>query len=1707
MKRSFLPAFLLLLLASAFSLNAQTTKYGNEWIDYSKTYYKFKVGKTGICRIYRSALTAAGLPLSVNGSAFMLFRDGIEMPIYVSAEAMGANDYIEFWGRKADGTLDKELYLNPTDQPNDRSSLFTDTAAYFLTYDAGGSHMRFAQAANAIPGGSLTPAPYCLATVGFYPKGDYMPGPNYTYDTTSDFISPQFDAGEGFVDAQYRIMDPTRPQITLAAPNLVSGVGGMLYAGVSVRAIVENQHRVRLSINNTQLADSQNLLPAQAVRFGAPVPSGAFSAANQIGVDAVFKGPHVYDYFGVSFVELEYPRDFNMTGIDQATLKLPATGAAQYVEFSNMSAGRLYDITNGKWYDGNTAVAGKTRFYLDPSMLTRQIAVMSNGAASIASLSLVKSFKFTDYTSAAAQGDFIIITHPTLLQPAGGTHPVQDYAAYRASANGGSHKAVVADVSELYDQFAYGYDIHPLSIRHFLNYAYDAWSTKPQDVFLIGRGIFYSEYAAYRNSTSTFSFPLVPTYGVPGSDMAYVTFGGARSPRMHIGRLSVWNAGEVSTYLNKVQQSEALYRPAALPTVATELWKKQALHVLGAQSAYLQHYILEPTMNGVAPIIAGPYTGKMVTTIAKSDNIAVTQVNSQLVDSLLRTGVSMITFYGHGSPTAFDYNLTDPTKYSNGFRMGQFIGLGCDLAQMFQLSVQRTVAEKYVLAPTAGVTTFLAASNTSYTDFDHDYINLYYTSMAKTNYGGAIGEQVNATYDRLYQSANLGSVTYPNMYATQLECMILSGDPSIVLPSPALPDYHVADEGLVAIPANVTTSADSFRLRVSAFNLAKAIDDDTVIVKVEHINPSGVTTNAGTYTIYNLRFSDTSAISIPIDKNLDLGLNKYRITIDAPNRYAEVSELNNAATLELFISSDNLVPVYPYEFAIVNKQDLTLKASTLNPFRVSAQYRIEMDTTELFNSPAKVSTTMRSNGGILRWKPGVPLMDSTVYYWRTAFDSGNIQWTTSSFIYLANSGDGWNQSHYFQYLKDFSAGISLKPNRQFGFGSITNRLEIRNIVLCNTPPTSCNLDAQYMKNLYNDSRIDQSSYNYVFNALSVTVIDTFGRIWQNSPTTRYGADPYNNPNGGLNSRQFNLATDSGRYYAANFLTNVVPNGWYVAIKNSYWHGYSSPNFFIDKWKADTAVLGPGKSLYHALYNMGFNKIDSFYKERVFVFMCKKGDNNYPLYQGVTDSLTQYLAPIFPIQGSDLVGQYNSTVVGPAKAWDALKWRTFATDTFARNDTSTLTVMGIDKLGAEVQLFDNLRRDTSLQGISAALYPKLRLLWKGKDSLTLTSPQMAYWRVLYTPVPEAGLNPNTHLVFSDTLSQGQMQTFSTAIENLTPQPMDSMLVRYKIVCNDGVTRTLGDRRYRGLKSEGDTLHASITFDPAPYPGKNLFFVEANPGADQPEQYHPNNLGYLPFRIGVDTRNPLLDVTFDGVHILNGDIVSARPFIKIRLKDENRYLALDDTSLVKVSMRYPSDSTEAQPVPFDGVRCRFIPATKTEPVNEAYIEFRPELVQDGTYQLSVTGIDKSGNTAGGTAGSTSGAQYKIAFEVDNKPSITNVLNYPNPFSTSTAFVFTLTGSQIPSQFKIQILSVTGKVVREITKGELGALHIGRNITDYKWDGRDQFGQLLGNGVYLYRVVTSLNGEDMALREDNARATRNGGGIDRFFKNGYGKMYIMR
>ena len=315
-------------------------------------------------------------------------------------------------------------------------------------------------------------------------------------------------------------------------------------------------------------------------------------------------------------------------------------------------------------------------------------------------------------------------------------------------------------------------------------------------------------------------------------------------------------------------------------------------------------------------------------------------------------------------------------------------------------------------------------------------------------------------------------------------------------------------------------------------------------------------------------------------------------------------------------------------------------------------------------------------------------------------------------------------------------------------------------------------------------------------------------------------------------------------------------------------------------------------------------------------------------------------------------------------------------------------------------------------------------------------------------------------------------------------MDSLLVKYTITNETNETIIVYDR-LEPLKSN-ETQLLDFNYNTKALQGDQQFNFEINPEGDQPEKFVFNNFGVTDFYVRTDRKEPVLDVSFDGVHIINGDIVAANPFILIDVRDENEFLLLDDPEKIMVSLIDPNGNEVEYNIA--SPELSFEAATDLNN-NQAKISLEPLLSQDGDYTLVVQAADASGNISGDNA-------YEVTFRVILRESVSNVLNYPNPFSSQTQFIFTLTGSEVPDDISISILTVSGKVVKEISREELGPLRIGLNRTDYKWNGTDDYGEKLANGVYLYKVNLPADME----RYENQYA-------DRFFTKGFGKLVIMR
>ncbi len=1401
------------------------------------------------------------------------------------------------------------------------------------------------------------------------------------------------------------------------------------------------------------------------------------------------------DRIVVGMYELSYPRQFNFGGQTNFEFELPASASGNNLIIDNFNFGGsiapvLYDLTNGLRITANIVSPTQVRVVLPASAADRKLILVSQDGGNIRTVPNFITRTFTNYALTANQGNYIIISNPRLYSDASGINQVEQYRLYRSSTVGGGYNAKIYDVQDILDQFGYGVKNNGYAIKNFLRFAYTGFAERPAFCFIIGKGVVFTNHRSGEASPNMERLNLVPTYGNPASDALLASNEGSAVQNIPIGRLTAINGNEVRGYLDKVKQYETYYNTKSC-VISDELWKKNVIHVAGAND-YLGEQI-RFYLNQYGNVLKDTSFGANVYSLQKSSVAAIQTIASANITKLFQEGFSLLTYFGHSSPSTLEYNLSDPLSYPSIGKYPILLVNGCQAGNMFlsnasRLTADYIITEKWVLTPNRGSVAFIASTHLGIVNYLHLYSEQFYKQLAKTKDNGeAIGRimrNVNDSLSRIYSFNDF----YVRMH---MEEITLHGDPALRLYSQEKADYAIEASMVKIAPEFISIAETKFDANIKIVNIGKATTD-SVHVRITRIFPNGSTSVPFDKKIKRVPYSDSIQLQLPIDPFRDKGANKLRVEIDPENLINENCETNNTITKEFFIFEDELRPVYPYNFSIINKQNITYYASTANPLGTLRKYYFEIDTTKQFNSLLRKVDSVTSIGGSISFKPsGINFTDGTVYYWRVGMRpdaSVSILWNDFSFLYKAGDESGFNQSHYFQHKESELTRMLIKEDsRKFIFDSAFRRIQFRTGI--NPYHNEGSIDvAVDLENIERYGCNGGSLQFYVFDGktlkpwLNWNVTPGVGRFLSRNvcsePTRKFF--------------EYYYYSQTDRRRAMDFIDSV-PNGSYVVVTN--YGSVNFPYFDANLMKADESTFGVGKSLYHKFKEVGITYIDSFKNSLPVIFMFRKGDPTFTPLQAVGEPTLQ-LVQVMEVPQTFTDGYIKSPWFGPAKEWKNLVWDGSNIEPLYPDNTS-IDIMGRTTNGIEVLLGQvTSAKDTTLDFISAPNFPYLQLRMHNADAINVTPYQLEAWKLTATYLPEGAIAPNITFRFKDTLELGEPLDFAVAFRNISEAAFDSLKLKLVVTDRNNTPRVIDLPRKKPLVA-GDSIVVSYVFDTKDYVGANTLYLMVNPDEDQLEQFLFNNFMYKNFYVKADNYKPWLDVTFDGTHILNRDIVSSKPHILVKLKDDSRFLALSDTAGLKIKIQYPPvNGTNGPLVEYkpqsDSVR--FTPADLTRGENSATIDIHPKFMQDGEYELYVSGTDKSGNKAGEL-------EYKVSFQVINKPMISNMLNYPNPFTSSTAFVFTITGSEVPQNIRIQILTITGKVVREITKAELGTLRVGRNITDFKWDGTDQFGNKLANGIYLYRVITNSNGKSL----DKYKAE--GDNTDQYFNKGYGKMYLMR
>ncbi|MDZ7331940.1 MAG: type IX secretion system sortase PorU [candidate division KSB1 bacterium] len=124
-----------------------------------------------------------------------------------------------------------------------------------------------------------------------------------------------------------------------------------------------------------------------------------------------------------------------------------------------------------------------------------------------------------------------------------------------------------------------------------------------------------------------------------------------------------------------------------------------------------------------------------------------------------------------------------------------------------------------------------------------------------------------------------------------------------------------------------------------------------------------------------------------------------------------------------------------------------------------------------------------------------------------------------------------------------------------------------------------------------------------------------------------------------------------------------------------------------------------------------------------------------------------------------------------------------------------------------------------------------------------------------------------------------------------------------------------------------------------------------------------------------------------------------------------------------------------------------------------------LEPGEHKVRVKAWDNFNNSSVASIGFTviSNDQLKIS----------NVYNYPNPFTTGTTFLFSLSH---PSQCRIRIYTIAGRLIQTISD-----LSCDAGLNQVFWDGHDRDGDPLANGVYLYQIAATARTGERILKDE--------------------------
>ena len=1614
----------LLLLICAPNLDAQgnqASSFNNDWWKEGQDYYKFTISQKGLYKLNLSDLRSAGLSLEdVSSDQIRLFSMGKEIRLFVSFEGSvpSPEDFILFYATSNDGSLDAQLYSDPEEQQlNTAYSLYTDERPYFLTITKDGSiPLRYSTISNGLNGPGVAPREeYYLHHEGVvYSEFHHKPAHN-----GRDFIRySSMDSGEGFGSKL-----KSKSELKIPIHNLSDfGVDPVL----KLRFGTNVHSRSWQILVNDQIVKNIVQTGFGTVQVDQRISRNLLQSSDTVKVTIQSLGASDQKHT-IAYYDLSYPRRYIFDQENSIEFHQQASIITRFVEIlnTNIEEPLLFNIDQG--YFMEPLVQEGNIKYNAPASFSENTLILADAVNGIEQVSSFEHYRYEPIISAA---DYIIITHKDLIDEG-----AKSYSDYRASVEGGSYTTQIVDVADLYNHYSFGIKGHPIAIKKYIAHK-AAINQSPKFLFIIGKSI---EYAELRTGTPN-DVSYVPTFGSPGSDNLLISLDSTDIPAMPIGRLAAQNRQQVIYYLDKIIEHEN--RPAGLQTIEDQRWKKGVVHLSGGSSDI--QTLLFNYMNNMGQVISKNKFAADILTFRKTSSDPIQTVKSEQIINTINGGSSILSFFGHSAVGTFDFRLEDPSKYQNKGKNPIILSLGCHSGNIH--TPKKGISEDFVLEKEMGATHFLASSGTAYINPQYNIGLDLYQLLGQDMYGEAIGTIVHETLVKRAQSKDIS-------IKTLVQQMTLHGDPAYKVGTFLGPDLTLDYQSVAISPSIINSTTKTINLSFDVVNIGNNTKEPLEIIVVHEYN-NGQNRDTVYSTIPAPSFTSRVMVELTNPGFDAVGNNQIFITLDPNQLIRELpddqAEKNNKLIssdgelgYQFFVLDNTANPVYPVDFGIINRQeDFVLNASLNNAFDFNGSFHMQVDTSEAFDSPLLRETVLNAQSSYLQWAPNIDKIDGVVYYWRVASEDDNIllknkSWKTRSFLYNTDITPGWNQSHYYQWLKDDFYKMDLDSiDRSWSFAERTWDIRIKNKMK----------DVNDFWVFVNNSPWKSLNPIELAPGISIFAWHKDEIIVANKTGHDFGSIPFS-PDGFI----FKTNTPQERQNVIKLLESM-PDGARVFLHTLIEDEHTTLN--IDQWEDDRQIYGT--TLFDVLESYGSTRVRELLEKGAVPYTLIFDKGKGLVIEDVASTIEETIDLSSVGRSVWNEGTINSTLIGPAQKWLKLEWSEDKKD----NDITQVNIYGVTSSGG-VELLRQVKDQytVDISTIDAKKFDYLYLEYVSKD-VSRTTAQLNYWRVHHQELSDAILYSSTEKPFTllDTLYEGEDLELTFDVQNIGDVAFEPMLIRYRLIDKDNHQVTFVSRAQVIPANSSVSIVEKIKTDGLG--GEYQVSIEINPGEEQPERTTINNFGISQIYILPDERNPFLDVTIDGQHIRNGYITDGKPVIVVSLFDPQAKVLLNNPKDFKIKLFYPEllvrNITESDP------DVSFIPALSLED-NMARFVIQPNLTVKGEYTLEVQAEDRSGNKAGEYA-------YQVKFRVDDIVESSRFTVSPNPFNSTTTLDFFLGGRVIPDIFYIRLYTAEGQLVRRLEKSDLGGLFYGSN--KYIWDGTDTIGNEMPSGVYYYEIVNSAD-----------------------------------